>query len=744
MWKSSYLLSILLLATLILAGCNEEQIGPLVPVLPPTETVESVTELPTSTATQTLTPTVLPTHTPTATATPTVVPTETPLPTPTVFKYVTEGTAVPAASAPITAENAANLIQFARWGRGVIHNVAFSGNGRWLAVSTATGIYLHNAENLDEEPRRIQTEAPVDKIEFSPDSGLIAGILPRNGVSLWQVESGEFVQAIPSNAVSIVFSPDNQFLALTTPSYQLEVQLWSVASGELVQEYQSSFALTFLPNASSYAIVEQQDDLAFINTYQLPDHNLLTSAQVDFTGFDDGFTSMSISPDGQLVLLGKGSPIGRNDTGSIEVRKIETGELVYKIDPISPRFPGPYFCDSNFVGFEPPYAPVSIAISVSPNGEQFAVTYEEENVVRKTVAVYRLADGQLLHRFIDGVNSAAYSPDGRSIVTGSEDGKLSLRQADSFTLSQTIPAYNPPIVGLAVSPDGQLIATESKYSVQIRQASNGTLLQEYETAIKASFSSTGEQLALGFANGHIDVYNLPDKSLAYQINERHSPVHLLAFSPNDQFLAAVAQDCSKSIYRATDGAYLRALEDLIEDIDPVGETRLQIGSLVFSPDSSKIVADFISSPQLGIWETENGRLSNVFPETDIGGVDNLVPVPNSNQFAGLGGTYSTTDFSFWDLASLDLDSEFSGADLSNTYYTDLTFSPDGTVLAAATNQGTVNLWQVARQQVLQSLTIDTFVYRVDFFYSPSNIFSPNGTSLFLGTSDGLIYIWRVP
>ncbi len=207
MWKSTGFFAFLLFTALILLGCNEEQTVTPSPTLSLTEPVESVAELPTSTATQTLTPTVLPTHTPTATATPTVVPTETPSPTPTVFTYVTAGTAVPPASAHITTENAVNLMQFARWGRGAIHDVAFSGNGRWLAVSTATGIYLHNAENLEEGPRWIPTEAPVDQIAFSPDSNLISGILPRNGVSLWRVADGAFVQAIPHQRSFYCFLP---------------------------------------------------------------------------------------------------------------------------------------------------------------------------------------------------------------------------------------------------------------------------------------------------------------------------------------------------------------------------------------------------------------------------------------------------------------------------------------------------------------------------------------------------------
>ncbi|MCA9901917.1 MAG: hypothetical protein KC433_27245 [Anaerolineales bacterium] len=743
MWKSTGYLAFLLFTALILLGCNEEQSAVPSPTVSPTATTASVAERPT--ATQTLTPTALPTATitPSATATPTTVPTETPSPTPTVFKYVMEGTAVPPASAPISAENVANLTQFARWGRGVMHDVVVSGNGRWLAVSTATGIYLHNAENLADNPRWIPTEAPVDQIAFSPDSSLIAGILPRIGASLWRVEDGERLQTIPTNAISLVFSPDSQFLALTTPSYQLEVQLWYVASGELVREYQSSFALAFSPNESNYTLAEQQDDLAYINTYQLPDHTLLTSAQVDFTGFDDGFTSMSISPDGQMVLLGKGSLIGRNDAGSIEVRKIETGELIYKIDPILAKSPGPYFCDSGFVGFEPPYAPVSIAITVSPNGDQFAVTYEEENVVRKTVAVYRLADGQLLHRFEDGVNSAAYSVDGRFLITGSEDGNLTVWQTDPFTPAQAIPAYDPPIFGLTISPDGQHIATESNYGVQLFKADDGNLLQEFASGRKASFSSTGELLAVGFADGHIEVHNLNEQTVVYQIDGGNSPVKQLTFSPNDQFLAAGAQDCTKAVYHAADGAYLHALEDLVEDVYPAGETRLQITSLVFSPDSSKLVADFSDSPKFGVWEVGNGRLINTFPESDIAGVFNLVPVPNSNQFAGLGGTYSTTDFSFWDWSSLEMNSELSRPD-GNSDYVDVAFTPDGTLLAAPTDQGTIDFWQITSQEMLQSIPVDTFVYRVDFFYTPSITVSPDGTSVIVGTTDGLIYIWRVP
>ena len=120
-----------------------------------------------------------------------------------------------------------------------------------------------------------------------------------------------------------------------------------------------------------------------------------------------------------------------------------------------------------------------------------------------------------------------------------------------------------------------------------------------------------------------------------------------------------------------------------------------------------------------------------------------MPVPNSNQFAGLGGTYSTTDFSFWDWSSLEMNSELSRPD-GNSDYVDVAFTPDGTLLAAPTDQGTIDFWQITSQEMLQSIPVDTFVYRVDFFYTPSITVSPDGTSVIVGTTDGLIYIWRVP
>ncbi|MBE2224251.1 MAG: hypothetical protein IAF02_22115 [Anaerolineae bacterium] len=88
--------------------------------------------------THTASPPATSTHTPPPTEPPTA--TVTPTPSPTISVRVFAGTAVPQSNQPITTDNVTQLTELARWGRGVINDIALSGNGRWVAVGSSEGI----------------------------------------------------------------------------------------------------------------------------------------------------------------------------------------------------------------------------------------------------------------------------------------------------------------------------------------------------------------------------------------------------------------------------------------------------------------------------------------------------------------------------------------------------------------------------------------------------------------------------
>jgi WD40 repeat protein len=734
----------LCLFVLLVVGCGNAEIE-VTNVLP------TLTMTPTLTIPSTMSPTAVPpsitptvTQTSVPTATPTEQPTFTPTPTPTVSSWTVEGTAVFQTSDIISPANAVQLTQLARWGRGVIHDVAYSPNGRWLAAASATGIYLHNGADLNETSRWIQTNVPVDKVAFSPDGTLIAAILPRTGVHIWQVENGELVTDIPETAEGFSFSPDGQSLALIMPSYLQQVQIWSLIDNEVIAEFNGSTALAFSPDGTSYALATDSDRSTYIEIYQLPDHELMKRLEVDSDGYAEGVVSLEFADNNQLLILGIGFYGQKGDTGLIEVRESSDGKLLYTIEslPASPRTP--YVCDSNFVDYDAPSPPSPVSIKVSPDGQHFAVKYKEGDTYGASVIVYRLLNGQLQHKFTEGTNSLSYSPDGNSIVTGSADGNIYTWQTDTFELNEITTVYNSAISEIGYSPGGIVLATESKYGVELRDATDGKLLRKFPAAQRISFSPDGKLLAMGFPDGRIEVLNLIEEVLAYQITDYTSPVQELTFTPDSQHLIVMTQNCTKSIYQASDGSFLHSLEDFIADVEPVGETRLPVGSIAVSDDGSKLVGSFTAGPQFGFWQIDTGKLISVLPEEEIAGIWNFISVPNKELFAGLGGTYSTTDFSFWDMTDASFMFEWSGPDRSNFYYVRLAATPDGRLLFAPTNQGTVDIWEFDSQGVLHTLLIDTFVYRVDFFYSPSIAGSPDGRYLAAGTSDGLIYLWGVP
>src|SRR5690606_952026 len=105
--------------------------------------------------TATVTPSPQPTNTSTPISSPTRSATATPtsMPAPTAAIWVDAGTPVPDPQAVIHAENVTQITELARWGRGVITDIDLSADGRWIAVASGSGVYIHDSQDLSAEPR---------------------------------------------------------------------------------------------------------------------------------------------------------------------------------------------------------------------------------------------------------------------------------------------------------------------------------------------------------------------------------------------------------------------------------------------------------------------------------------------------------------------------------------------------------------------------------------------------------------
>lgn len=298
------------------------------------------------------------------------------------------------------------------------------------------------------------------------------------------------------------------------------------------------------------------------------------------------------------------------------------------------------------------------------------------------------------------VIKAAFSPDGETLISGSQDGSIKVWDVESGQLLRSMrPAGHVGLIrDVAFSPDEETVAaayfdrTDQDNSVRLWRVSNGKLLRRinvekydgYETRT-VDFSPDGKTLVTAYEKGAYQIRRVADGSLVSEVQDYH--IYGAYFSPDgkkivtDPPAGGVGSEANIQIWRVKDGR--RLLKIGVEG---------NVSWVDFGPDGDTIIAGIHGLGEFIIFDADDGReLRSVRAHKRL---NDVVFSPDGETIASAGGDYT---FKLWRASDLKLLNSIrthtrTRRDIS---LTSVVFSPDGKLLATTSWDRTINLWRVS-------------------------------------------------
>ena len=593
---------------------------------------------------------------------------------------------------------------------------------------------------------RLRHQGEVTALAFSPDSKMLASGGKDNLVRLWETATGKEIrqfQGHRDSIISLAFSPDGKLLASTGGS-DGTVRLWQVENGKEIRQWRPSregawfYLVAFARNGFMLAATE--------STGAIRIWNIATGRDVGKNFGHPGVMSLAFVPDSKSIVT------SGNWDKAVYHWEISSGKLLRR------------------------FKANGTTAALSRDGKTIA--YQDGRIKLVDLATGKEI-GQLAGHSDMVITGLAFSPDCNSLISAGED--MTIRVWNMLT-AKTIRVWNTVTakeiyriagvgkLGLALSPDGKILAAIAGCTIRMWEVNTGTEVLAFDghrdKVQTIALSPDGKTLAsVGISNKTVHLWDTASSKEIRRCTGHEDWVISLTFSPNGKILASGGgtRDPTICLWEVTTGKILRQLPANSGGFAPV--------SMAFSPDG-KLLASAGRGFAINLWEVETGKkirqisfnldviafspagkfLASAGPvrlwhaatgneerqmENSPPRVSTLAFSPDGKTLAG--GIRSENDSGFkhvqtirlWEVASGKERRQFVG-DQKET--TSLAFSPDGWTLVSGSDDATVRLWEVASGRIRR---------RFHGHQGKTSMvaFSQNGKTVVSASADTTILIW---
>lgn len=356
-----------------------------------------------------------------------------------------------------------------------VESFAFSPDGQILAGGTRKKLIVLWDVKTDEIKRTINAdEYVVFSIAFSPDGKTLASGSTDNSVKLWDVASGKLKKTLKRHSRSIqkvLFSPNGKTL-ISCCRHSI-IYLWDVETGEhkdtLNDHRDLTTSISLSPDGLTIASGSRD------NTVRLWDTNT-GKHQMIIKGHKSVVTSVSFSPDGLTLASGSRDRtiqmwdvrMGKRKN-ILKGHKREINTVRYSPDGnhIASLTHGSFWVwdvstgkrKLNVTGYQSNY--INNSIAFSPDGSLLAVRGKDA-----TILLWDVAKGKSKRTFKWNAMSMTFSPDGNYLASSSHYMNKNIRfwNVDNGEVVKTIPVDYPQetyinglVTSLTYTPDGKYI-----------------------------------------------------------------------------------------------------------------------------------------------------------------------------------------------------------------------------------------------------------------------------------------------